>query len=266
MSDNVKREDEIGTDDEVEDFVRKRYGKIAAERTSCCPGSCCSSNSRQQAKAMGYTDEDIKAIPPEASAMGLGCGNPTALAGLKEGEVVLDLGSGGGIDVFLAARRVGASGHVIGVDMTDEMLEAATTTARQHGYENVEFRKGQIDDLPVEDGSVDVIISNCVVNLAPDKLAVYAEALRVLKPDGRLLISDLVTDGEIPEDIRKSFDAWAACIAGALERQEYLDTISRAGFEDIRIVSEQAYGEPGMDERLKGKIISIQVEAHKTIG
>jgi SAM-dependent methyltransferase len=261
-----RREGEMSKAERIREHVRKRYGQFASKRSTCCPGSCCAGDTAEQAKAIGYTDDDLRAIPPEAAAMGLGCGNPAALAGIKEGEVVLDLGSGGGIDVFLAARRVGASGRVIGVDMTDEMVEKAQATALRHGYKNVEFRKGQIEGLPVEDQSVDVIISNCVVNLAPDKLAVYKEAFRILRDDGRLLIADLVTDGEIPEDVRKSFDAWAGCIAGALERQEYLETIRRAGFADVRIVREHAYGEPDMDERLAGKLVSVQVEARKTTG
>jgi arsenite methyltransferase len=252
--------------DEIRDFVKKRYGEIAAKRASCCTPSCCSPSNIDQARAIGYKDEDIESIPPEAADMGLGCGNPTALAGLKEGEVVLDLGSGGGIDVFLAAKKVGASGKVIGIDMTDEMLERAISTALRHGYENVEFRKGRIENLPVEDASIDVIISNCVVNLAADKLAVYRESYRVLKNGGRLLISDLVTDGEIPDDVKKSYEAWAQCIAGALERQEYIETIKRAGFTDVRIVGDHPFCEPAMDERLRGKIISIQVEAGKAAG
>ena len=152
---------------------------------------------------------------------------------------------------------------MIGVDMTDEMIATAQATAHKHGYTQVEFRKGEIERLPVDDRSVDVIISNCVVNLSPDKGLVFQEAFRVLRPGGRLLISDLVTDGEIPEDIRKSFDAWADCIAGALERQHYLDTISMAGFRGVEIVHERPYAECGMDDRLKGRIISVQVRAHK---
>jgi len=247
---------------EVKDFVKKRYGSIAKGENCCCQASC-SWEAAEGAKTLGYNEEDLAKIPEEAVALGLGCGNPTGLAEIKEGDVVLDLGSGGGVDVFLAANRVGPEGRVIGIDMTDEMLDRARKTAAEHGYQNVDFRKGDIERMPVEDASVDVILSNCVINLAYDKLKVFKEAFRVLKPGGRILISDIVTDGEIPEDVRASFDAWAGCIAGALERTEYLDTIREAGFSDVRIVKEHVYGEPDMDERLKGKIISVQVASTK---
>jgi len=192
----------------------------------------------------------------------LGCGNPAALAALKEGETVLDLGSGGGIDVFLAAKRVGPKGKVIGVDMTEEMIKRAKSIAKKHNYDNVEFRLGEIENLPVEDNSIDVIISNCVINLSPDKEKVFREAYRVLKNCGKIMISDLVTEGEIPEEIKKSFDAWAGCIAGALEKNEYLDIIRKAGFQKIKIVSESSY-DIDVSERLKGKITSMAVEACK---
>ena len=247
---------------DVKKFVKDRYGKIASSKDSCCPSCGSPADLLKQAKSMGYSEDEIKSIPAEA-VMGLGCGNPTALAELKEGETVLDLGSGGGLDVFLAAKRVGDKGKVIGVDMTTEMIENAKENARKGGYKNVEFRLGEIESLPVEDGSVDAIISNCVINLSPDKSATFKEAFRVLKPNGRILISDLVTEGKLPEDIRKSFDAWAECIAGALEKQEYLDTIKKAGFRDVEIVAQHTYGEPGMDDRLSGKITSIRVKAFK---
>jgi arsenite methyltransferase len=247
---------------ELKAFVKKRYGSIAKQEKCCC-GPSCSWEASEGAKTLGYTEEDLSTIPPEAVAIGLGCGNPTGLAGLKEGEVVLDLGSGGGVDVFLAANRVGPRGRVIGIDMTDEMLGRARATAAEHGYDNVDFRKGDIERLPVDDASVDVIVSNCVINLAYDKLKVFKEAFRVLKPGGRILISDIVTDGEVPEDVRASFDAWAGCIAGALERADYLETIRKAGFSDVSIVREHAYSEPDMDPRLKGKIISLQVASTK---
>ncbi len=195
--------------------------------------------------------------------MGLGCGNPTALADLKGGEVAMDLGSGGGIDVFLAANKVGPNGRVIGVDMTEDMVKKANEIAKKNGYKNVEFRLGEIENLPVEDNSVDVIISNCVINLSPDKLRTYQEAYRVLKPGGRILISDLVTEGELPEEIKKNFDAWAECIGGALEKREYLDTIRKAGFRDVSIISQNTYNQPGLDDKLIGKITSVKVRAFK---
>jgi len=251
----------IKEEKEIKKFVKKRYAEIASKGGSCSPS--CSARIVKQARAIGYTDEEIRSIPPEAAVMGLGCGNPTAVAGLKEGETVLDLGSGGGLDVFLAAQKVEENGHVIGIDMTEEMIEKARQTANQHGYKNVEFRIGEIENLPIEDKSIDVIISNCVINLSSDKLTVFKEAFRVLKSGGRMLISDLVTEGELPEDIKRSFDAWAGCIGGALEKQEYLDTIKKTGFRHVNVVAEHSFGEPGMDDRLKGKIISVKVEVYK---
>lgn len=245
----------------VKEFVKKRYAEIAQTGTSCCPSCSCGPSTTDMALHIGYSKEDLKNVP-EASIMGLGCGNPVALSSLKEGETVLDLGSGGGIDVFLAAKKVGPRGKAIGIDMTEEMIRKARATASKYGYENAEFRLGEIESLPIEDNSVDVVISNCVINLSPDKGKVFREAYRVLKPGGRIMISDLVTEGELPEEVRKSFDAWAGCIAGALERNQYLDTIRSAGFQDVRIVSESAYS-ADVSEELKGKITSVKVEAYK---
>lgn len=247
---------------EVKKFVKARYGKIASKKESCCPSSCCSPDIVEQAKSMGYSEREICSLPPEV-VMGLGCGNPTALAELKEGETVLDLGCGTGLDAFLASQKVGQTGKVIGVDMTPEMIDRAQENAKRGGYDNVEFRLGEIENLPVEDNCIDVIISNCVINLSPDKLATFKEAFRVLKPHGRILISDLVTEGELPEDVRQSFEAWACCIAGALDKGEYLDTIRKACFREVTIVAEHKYGEPGLDHRLAGKITSVQVRAYK---
>jgi len=246
----------------VKEFVKKRYGEIAQTGESCCPSCGCGPSATDMALRIGYSKEDLREVP-EASIMGLGCGNPAALAGLKEGETVLDLGSGGGIDVFLAAKKVGAGGKAIGVDMTEEMVRRARATASKYGYENVEFRLGEIENLPIEDSSVDVVISNCVINLSPDKEKVFQEAYRALKPSGRIMISDLVTEGELPEEVRKSFDAWAGCIAGALEKSQYLDTIRRAGFKNVRIVSESTYN-INVSQELRGKITSLQVEAYKS--
>lgn len=248
---------------EIKKFVKKRYSKIASgEEKSCCSCSCGPDLVIEQAKSAGYTIEDLKSIPEDA-VFGLGCGNPTALAELKEGEIVLDLGSGGGIDVFLAANKVGETGKVIGVDMTEEMVETAIKNAEIGDYSNVEFKLGEIENLPIDDNSIDVIISNCVINLTPNKLTAYKEAFRVLKPKGRILVSDIVTEGELPEEIKRSFQAWAECVAGAMEKQEYLDTIKEAGFNDIKIIEQHYFTEPGMDERLIGKITSIQVKAIK---
>jgi len=244
----------------IKNFVKARYGEIAKkERTTC---GCCGTSVLEQAKAIGYSLEELKKIP-ESAIMGLGCGNPIALASLKKGETVLDLGSGGGIDVFLAANKVGEKSKVIGVDMTQEMIRKAQESAKKGGYKNVEFRLGEIENLPLENESVDVIISNCVINLSPDKKKVFQEAYRVLKPKGRMMISDIVTEKELPDDIRKSFSAWADCIGGALVKKDYLNAIAQAGFKSIKIVDEKVFLEEGMSEKIKGKIISLKVEARK---
>ena len=247
---------------EIKKAVKKRYAKFAQDNMSCC--TTCGSKKNditKQTESIGYSTNELKSIP-ESAVMGLGCGNPTALADLKNGETVLYLGSGAGIDVFLAANKVGESGRVIGVDMTEEMIKRSEKIAKENGYKNVEFRYGEIEHLPVEDNTVDVIISNCVINLSPDKLQTFKEAFRVLKPGGRILISDLVAEGELPDDIKKSFDAWSGCIAGALEKNEYLDTIRKAGFRNIKIASQNRYTEKEIDKRLVGKITSIKVRAY----
>jgi arsenite methyltransferase len=248
-------------DQNLKDVIKDRYGKIArGEQTFCCPS--CGPTVTDQCLAVGYSVEDL-ALVPEMAILGVGCGNPTALADLKNGETVLDLGSGAGIDVFLAAKKVGESGRVIGVDMTEDMVARGRQLAREHGFGNVEFRQGDIEHLPIDSGTVDVVISNCVINLTPDKLASFTEIYRVLKPGGRILISDLVTAGELPEDVRASAAAWADCLAGAMEKESYLETIRRAGFAAVTVVSESPYGAPGMDERLQGQIISVKVRAVK---
>jgi len=246
---------------DVKKHVKKRYGEIAKTGKTCCPSCSCGPSTRDVAFQIGYSEEDLRSVP-DISNMGLGCGNPVALASLKVGETVLDLGSGGGIDVFLAAKKVGLKGKVIGVDMTGEMVKRAMDTASEYGYGNVEFRLGEIENLPIEDASVDVVISNCVINLSPDKPRVFREVYRVLKPGGRIMISDLVTEGELPEEVRKSFEAWAGCIAGALEKSKYLRTIAKAGFRDVMIVSESTY-DIDVSEKIRGKITSVQVEGYK---
>ena len=241
--------------------IKDRYGRIArGEVTACC--SSCGPTTKDQCLAVGYTAEDLKLVP-EMAILGAGCGNPTALADLKEGETVVDLGSGAGIDVFLAANRVGKSGRVIGVDMTTDMVARGQQLAREHGFAQVEFRQGEIEHLPLEADSVDVIISNCVINLTADKLASFREIHRVLKPGGRILISDLVTLGMLPEDVRQNFIAWADCLGGAMDKDAYLETIRLAGFANVTIVSESPYEASEMDERLSGKIISVKVRAYK---
>lgn len=233
----------------IKQNVREAYGKIARESGSCCgsSGSCCGSSQSQQSasKLVGYTDEELKAIP-EGADLGLGCGNPVALASLKEGETVLDLGSGPGMDCFLAASRVGKKGRVIGVDMTPDMLDRARRNAAKGDYSNVEFRLGEIENLPVADNKVDVVISNCVINLCPDKMRVFGEIYRVLKPGGRLMVSDIVLNRELPESLKKSVEAYASCIGGAALKNDYLQVIKAAGFQDINVVDESvSYIQPG---------------------
>ena len=221
--------------------VQEKYGQIATSSGSCCgpKQSCgCSAPSVGELSAsVGYSAADLTVIP-EGANLGLGCGNPVALAALRPGETVLDLGSGGGIDCFLAARRVGPGGRVIGVDMTEEMIRLARENAAKSGLNNVEFRLGEIEKLPLEDSSVDVAISNCVINLSTDKERVFREVYRVLKPGGRLMVSDIVLDGELSQRVRESTAAYTGCIGGALPRQEYLDAMTRAGFTQVEVVAE----------------------------
>ena len=231
---------------EVKKNVRERYGKVARQEQNCCgnKGSspCCdgTANAREVGRDIGYSEEDMDNVP-EGANLGLGCGNPIALASLKEGETVLDLGSGAGFDCFLAANKVGTKGRVIGVDMTPDMVDKARDNARIGGYSNVEFRLGEIENLPAADGIADVIISNCVINLAPDKNRVFREAYRILKPGGRVMVSDIVLSKELPEDIKNSIEAYVGCVAGASLENDYLQAIKLAGFSDVRIAGESVF-------------------------
>jgi len=230
--------------EEIRKVVREGYGKIAKQGSPCCgpAKSCCgSTNSAQDISIkIGYGEEELRAVP-EGANLGLGCGNPIALASLKEGDVVLDLGSGGGFDCFLAANQVGKTGKVIGVDMTAEMLDRARENARKGNYDNVEFRLGEIENLPVGDRQVDVIISNCVINLSPNKKRVFQEALRVLRPGGKLMVSDIVLLKELPAEIRNSVAAYIGCVGGAVTKKEYLEAIQAAGFKEIEVLGEAAF-------------------------
>lgn len=248
---------------EIKKVVKGRYARIAKQdQQSCCPSCGGGVNLLSQAEVIGYSREDLEHIPEE-TIMGLGCGNPTAIAELKAGEVVLDLGSGAGVDVFLAANKVGPTGRVIGVDMTKEMVDKAKDIARDYGYHNVEFRLGEIENLPVEDKFVDVVISNCVINLSLDKSKVFQEAYRVLKPKGRLIISDIVSEGMLPAEIKDNLDAWACCIGGALEQQEYLREIKEAGFENVQVLSSKEFHIEGEGSQTLTKLLSITVRAYK---
>lgn len=276
---------------EIKKTVREGYAKVAKNNTPCCgssgsesSGSCdCGPSTDQESvsKAIGYSKEELEALP-EGADLGLGCGNPTALASIEEGETVIDLGSGAGIDCFLAAKKVGKDGKVIGVDMTPEMLDRARANAKNGSVENVEFRLGEIDNLPVADNTADLIISNCVINLAPDKKRVFEEAFRILKPGGRVMISDIVLLGELPEALKASKEAYVGCISGAIPREDYLQTIKDAGFERVEVVSEATFpvedvisGENAQkilkdsdlttEEALKAaiKVSSVKVRAYK---
>lgn len=238
MSQPVKPLD-VDNRESVHEVVRDAYGRIA-EAQGTAP-SCCGSQAAV-AEAIGYSKDDLAAVP-EGANLGVGCGNPIEFAAPKPGEVVLDLGSGGGFDSFLAARAVGPEGRVIGVDMTDEMLELATENARKTGLDNVEFRKGVIEHLPVEDESVDIVISNCVINLATDKEQVFREVRRVLRPGGRMVISDLVLEKPLSPAVAKSAEAYIGCVAGAMLRPDYIAAIERAGLHDVEVVESRSYGD-----------------------
>jgi ubiquinone/menaquinone biosynthesis C-methylase UbiE len=252
---------------ELKDIVKKKYGSIAKTGGFCCgSGSSCCSPEVLSEKA-GYDRDELENIPGESN-LGLGCGNPAASAELKKGEVVLDLGSGAGIDCFLAADKVGPAGKVIGVDMTPEMLEKARENAREGGYDNVEFKLGDIENLPVEDSSVDAVISNCVINLSTDKPQVFREIFRVLKSAGRFIISDIVLHKELPAEIKKSAEYYAGCVAGAMLKKDYIAGIKSAGFRKMEILEEKEYdfeipGKKPRKEQLTMGIISMKVTGTK---
>lgn len=228
---------------DIRTVVRDRYGKIASQESSGCCGpkdssaSCCDPQSSKQTERLIqiYETSDFADLPAEVTDLSLGCGDPVTLASLEPGQTVLDLGSGGGIDCFLAARKVGDDGFVIGIDMTPEMIEKARQNKDRLGLGNVEFRLGEIEHLPVADGIVDVIISNCVINLSPDKPQVFQEAFRVLKSGGKLSVSDIVTDGPLPDEIKRDLSAWAGCVAGAWDAKDYIAAIEAAGFTDVEL-------------------------------
>jgi arsenite methyltransferase len=242
------------SDENIKQAVRQSYGDIVrrlgekeAPASCCCPShkaSCACGPSEasvelSEAAARLYSAEELADLPQSVTDISLGCGNPTAIAELRPGEVVLDLGSGGGIDCFLAAKKVGPEGRAIGLDMTPDMIMLARRNAKKVGTTNVEFRFGEMEDIPLPDQSVDVVISNCVINLSPDKDAVFAETYRVLRPGGRLTVSDIVVHGELPHPIRDRLDAWAGCVAGALDESDYLSKIRAAGFENVEVHSRE---------------------------
>ena len=263
--------------EKTQKIVREAYGKIAQGQEGCGCGPC-GPEPTEFAKSIGYTEEELRIIPDEAN-LALSCGNPTALANLKAGEVVLDLGSGAGFDCFLAASKVGPNGKVIGVDMTPEMVEKARTNAKKSGVENVEFRLSEIENLPLEDNSVDVVISNCVINLSADKPRVFQEIYRVLKPGGRIAISDIALLKELPKGIQESIEAYVGCVGGAMTVDEYKRIVEASGLSEARITikgssacidtnTKDPIGRAildglGENESLEGYVVSIYVEGCK---
>jgi arsenite methyltransferase len=257
--------------EDVKATVRERYGQAARQvadgsKTSCCSTTCCGGSDGDPISSDLYTEAETAALPEKAVLVSLGCGNPTALAELHPGEVVLDLGSGGGIDVLLSARRVGPAGKAYGLDMTDEMLSLARENQRKAGVDNVEFLRGDIEAIPLPDESVDVIISNCVINLSTDKQRVLQETFRVLKPGGRFAVSDVVIRGEVPSDVRRSMELWVGCVAGALTEQEYHQGLWEAGFEGIGIEPTRVYEFEDAKAFLAGSGLDTEVLAREVGG
>lgn len=255
---------------QMQEAVKAHYAKAALENNAGCgSSSCCKSSSNianSMSRSLGYSQEDLEAVP-EGANLGLGCGNPTAIAGLAPGETVLDLGSGAGFDAFLAARQVGDSGKVYGVDMTDEMLEKARNNAARSGFGNVEFLKGQIEEIPLPDKSVDVIISNCVVNLCPDKEAVYREAFRVLKPGGRVEISDVVAFKDLPNELKDNLHLISACVGGAITKAETEEIMKKAGFRDVEVIPREETREAienwGLSQEIANSVTSAHIKGRK---
>jgi arsenite methyltransferase len=254
-------------EDDIKKTVRDGYAGVAKGSGSCCgiENPCCGgTDARTISKKIGYSDEELGTVPQGAN-LGLGCGNPVALASLRESETVLDLGSGAGFDCFLAAQKVGEAGWVIGVDMTPEMIDKARENATKGDYRNVEFRLGEIENLPVADNFVDIIISNCVINLAPDKGKVFKEAFRVLKPGGRLMVSDMVLLKELPESVKESIAAYVGCLSGAILKDEYIGKIEMAGFQDVTIIDKSAapFDSMGNDPTAKVIVESVNLPPDK---
>ena len=257
------------SDESIKQVVKEKYGQAALRVTSGGSSCCGATGSRGECDPITsnlYEAGETAGLPAEALAASLGCGNPTALAELRLGERVLDLGSGGGIDVLLSAKRVGPTGKAYGLDMTDEMLALARENQRKAGVGNVEFLKGEIEAIPLPDNAVDVIISNCVINLSADKDRVFAEAFRVLKPGGRLAVSDVVVRGEVPEPIRRSVELWIGCVAGALEEQEYRAKLAKAGFETIDVEPTRVYEAGAAREFLAGAGFDAEAVAREVDG
>jgi SAM-dependent methyltransferase len=255
---------------DIRDIVKEKYGEAARRVTtggsSCCGAAAAVDSCCDPITSNLYDVAQVNALPADAVLASLGCGNPTALASLHPGETVLDLGSGGGIDVLLSARRVGPTGKAYGLDMTDDMLALARENQRKAGLSNVEFLKGEIEHIPLPDNSVDVVISNCVINLSADKDQVLREAFRVLKPGGRLAVSDVVTRGEVPADVRRNMLLWVGCIAGALQDSEYADKLTAVGFERVEIEPTRVYNIEDARGFLQGQGIDVEAMAPQVDG
>lgn len=260
---------------DIKRIVRENYAKVASSNSCCCSSSsssCCgqAGMEKELSSKIGYSQKEMEKVP-EGSNLGLGCGNPLAFAIIRKGDTVLDLGSGAGFDCFLASEKVGPEGKVIGVDMTDQMIKKARENAQKGGYRNVEFRLGEIENLPVEDKSIDIVISNCVINLSPDKDQVFSEAYRVLKPGGSLMISDIVLTQELPASIKHNISAYVSCVSGAIIKDDYLELIKKSGFIDIKVLEEINYPISFIDndnpvtdrDILEKSVLSIKVSAIK---
>jgi arsenite methyltransferase len=270
----------IATDEKIKEAVRDTYGGIArrfvgsSERASCCgptrSASCCgpteAATETASVTSRFYSTEELAGLPDTVTDASLGCGNPIAISELQPGETVLDLGSGGGIDCLLAARQVGPQGKVIGLDMTPDMIKLARRNAKKVGAANVDFRYGEMENIPLPDASVDVVISNCVINLSPDKDAVFREAHRVLRPGGRMNVSDVVLQGELPQAVRDKLDAWAGCVAGALEESDYLDKIRAAGFEEVEVLSRDYATAEQVAESEEVQILAVRRDGQEVEG
>ena len=243
--------------EEVRRAVKERYAKLATSGASCC-----STGQNTMCSCGGlYPQAEIVSLPSEAIAVSAGCGNPTAIANLRPGMTVVDLGSGGGIDVFLSAKKVGSKGRSIGIDATPEMIYRARKTAKENGYENVEFRLGEIEHIPLDKSTADVVISNCVINLSPDKEQVFREAFRVLKPGGKLAVSDIVLLRDLPDEVRTDLETWTECVSGAISEKEYMGAMKKAGFEKVKVEERVVYTHEQLSDYIKGSRAEIQSKA-----
>ncbi|WGI18111.1 arsenite methyltransferase [Methanonatronarchaeum sp. AMET-Sl] len=245
--------------EELKEFINKEYSEIARNNDGCCQSSCCETDPETLTREVGYSQTELQKIP-QKSIRGLGCGNTVKHLGFEEGKEILDLGSGLGIDVFLAAEKIGSEGRVVGLDSSKEMVQKASKIAEENHYKNVSFEHGEMEKIPFEDESFDAVISNCVINLSIDKKQTFQEIYRVLKPKGKILISDIVTEDELPQKIRENPEKWSSCIGGAIPKKEYLKLIENTGFKEIKTISQSKHIP---NQKIDTKLHSLQIEAHK---